>query len=441
MNTHHITRLLSAGLLIAVLTMGAVLDWPIWVWFLFPALCAGALLIDMRIPRREGGFVRAPEPDSAEPEPPAESPYQETSVEVVPVESAVANCPFLFSARVRWRLADEVAGWSHGSPAALASASVLRRVQRMTSMEHPNRCAFLEHSMEGGLGMPAVDDEGLVVAFATDIRLALRQKDREHLDELDGLRKAVDTWESRRQHERNVRDYLGDDVLKSPGSAVVWWMARHEDQVERAVEMIAPLTVLSAAAGDEEIPEEYRDLFEARRGWIEDDPTGGFDHPEQFGEETPPGGDSIRPTAEQQPPTSDRLSGWMEDLGIDEESVEGAAFLHRLAQISDAAGRPEAAENIRRKLRREGRGGGASAAGPFEGGPSDPSPAADSAHAPPPCEGEPDGYRSDGSRPFRAESWQVTPEGVVSEANETYWSSLGGPGQDDLGPDREGGER
>ncbi|MFD7495620.1 hypothetical protein ACFV8T_24910 [Streptomyces sp. NPDC059832] len=442
MNTHHVTRLLSAGLLSAVLTMGAALDWPIWMWFLLPALCAGALLVDMRVPRpEEGSSAQAPEPGEAAPERPAESPYQETSVVVVPVESAVADCPFLFSATVWWRLADEGGSWRHGNPAALASTAVLRRVQRMTSTEHPNRCTFLEHSMEGVLGMPAPDDEGLVVAFATDIRLVLRQKDQEHLDELDGLRKAVDTWESRRQHERNVREYLGDDVLQSPGSAVVWWMARHDDQIERAVEMIAPLTVLSAAANDEEIPEEYRDLFQTSESSPEKDPTGGFDHPEPIGEETVPSDDSNWLAADQQPSMSDQLSSWMESMGIDEGSVEGTVFLHRLAQMSDAAGRPEAAENIRRKTRGERREEGPTAAGASEDCPPDPSSAADSVHTPSPCEGGPDGYRTDGAQPPRAGSWQVTPEGVVSETDETNWSGPDGPGQGAPGPDHEGGER
>ncbi|MGW3007444.1 hypothetical protein ACWC9R_01190 [Streptomyces sp. NPDC001219] len=442
MNTHHITRFLSAGLLVAVLTMGAALDWPIWVWFLLPALCAGALLIDMRVPRPEGGrFAQAPEPGETTSEPPAESPYQEASVVVVPVESSVADCPFLFSATVWWRLADEGASWSHGNPAALASTSVLRRVQRMTSAEHPNRCTFLEHSMEGALGMPAPDEEGQVVAFATDIRLVLRQKDREHLDELDGLRKAVGTWESRRQHERNVREYLGDDVLQSPGSAVVWWMARHDDQIERAVEMIAPLTVLSAAANDEEIPEEYRDLFQACSGSTEEDPTGGFGHPEPIGEDALPGGDSSRPTEERQPSMSDQLSSLMDSMGIAEGSVEGAAFLHRLAQMSDAVGRPEAAETIRRNMRAKGREGGATSAGSFKDCPPDQPSAAGSAHTQPPHEGEPDGYRSYGTPPSRAGNWQVTPDGTVSEADETPWSGSDGPGQEDPDPARDGGER
>ncbi|MGW1842680.1 hypothetical protein [Streptomyces sp. NPDC001966] len=442
MSTQHITRLLSASLLIAVLTMGAALDWPIWVWFLLPALCAGALLIDMRVPSREtGSSAQAPEPCEAAPERPAERPYKETSVVVVPVESAVADCPFLFSATVWWRLADEDGSWRHGNPAALASTSVLRRVQRMTSTEHPNRCTFLEHSMEGVLGMAAPDDEGLVVAFATDIRLVLRQKDQEHLDELDGLRKAAGTWESRRQHERNVREYLGDDVLRSPGSAVVWWMARHDDQIERAVEMIAPLTVLSATANDQEIPEKYRDLFQMYGSPPDEDPTGGFDHPEPIVEETVPGDDSDWPTADQQPSMSDQLSSWMESMGIDEGSVEGTAFLRRLAQMSDAAGRPEAAENIRRKTRGERREERQATADPFEDCPPDPPSAADSVHTPSPPEGGPGGYRTDGAQPPRPGSWQVTPGGVVSETDETNWSGPDGPGQGVASADHEGVER
>ncbi|MFH8992926.1 hypothetical protein [Streptomyces sp. NPDC017940] len=441
MNILYNTRLLSAGLLIAVLTMGATLAWPIWVWFLLPALCAGALLIDMRVPRpEEERSAWVPSPGTPAPERPAGNPYQEASVVVVPVESAVADCPFLFSANVWWRLADEGASWSHGNPAALASTSVLERVQRITSMEHPNRCTFLEHSMEGVLGMPGLDGKGLVVAFATDIRLVLRQKDREHLEELDGLRKAVDTWESRRQHERNVREYLGNDVLQSPGNAVVWWMARHDDQIGRAVEMIAPLTVLSAAANDEGIPEEYRDFLQRYGNAVEKE-TGGFDHPEAFGVGAVPGGDCNRPTAERSPSMSKHLSDWMESMGLDEGSAEGTAFLHRLAQMSDAAGRSEAAENIRRKMRGAGREEGSPAADPFEHSPPDVPVAADSANTPPPYEGGGDGYGTDEAQPPRPGGRQDTPQGQVSEANERTWWAPAGQGQEARGSVPEGSEQ
>lgn len=433
MSTHHITRLFSAGLLIAVLTTGAALGWPIWLWFLLPALCAGALLIDMRVPRSgRGRSERASESEETPPDRPEESPYQDTSVMVVPVESAVADCPFLFSATVWWKLVDEDASWPHRNPAALASTAILGRVQRMTSMEHPNRATFLEHSMEGTLGAPVTDDEGLVVAFATDIRLVLRQKDREHLEELDGLRKAVGTWESRRQHERNVREYLGDDVLQSPGSAVVWWMARHEDEIERAVEMIAPLTVLSAAANDEEIPENYRELFQPHSEPAEGDLTGGFGHPEPIGEKPVLGGQTYARSAQQQPSMSESLSDLLESMGVDEGSVEGVRLKQGLAQISDAVGRPEAAESIRRQMRKKRRDQGPDATGQGEDGPQDQASYAErAARMPPPRE---DGYRSAGGQTPRAGGWQVSPEGLVSEADAPRTQGGNGPAPDFPGP-------
>ncbi|MFI5616198.1 hypothetical protein [Streptomyces sp. NPDC051567] len=436
MNVHHLTRLVSAVIIAAVLIVGAVLDWPNWLWFLLPTLGAGAFLADMVVPRSGGAHARhAAEPDEAAPEPPAELPYQETYVVVVPVESTVADCPFLFSATVSWRLVEGSTASTHGNPAALAATSVLQRVRRMTSAEHPSRCAFLERELEGFLGAPMPDYAGLVSAFATDIRLVLRQRDQEHLEELDGLRKAMDTWESRRQHERSLREYLGEDVLQSPGSAVVWWMARHDDQIERAVEMIAPLTVLSAAANDEEIPEAYRDLFRARESMAGEEPSGGFDHPEPIGEEAPPPSWPGQGRAGHQPPI-DTLSVLLDEMGLAEGTTERAVFLYRLAGISDAAGRPEAAENIRMNLRGAGQDGGHTSAGSFEDSGEEPPPTAGSGYPPP----SDTGHRSDRVQPPRTGGWQVTPEGLVSEAGEPTWPGPGGAVQDGPGRDREGGE-
>ncbi|MFB7654022.1 MULTISPECIES: hypothetical protein [unclassified Streptomyces] len=420
MKIHYVTRFLSAGLLIAVLGTAAGLGWPIWVWFLLPAMCAGALLIDMQVPRSERQpWSSAREPDEVAPERPAESPYREISVVSVPMESSVADCPFLFSATVWWRPADQDGALSHGNPGALATTSVLGRVQRLTSTEHPNRCMLLEHSMESELGRPVLDAEGLVTTFATDIRLTLRAKDREHLDELEGLRKAVGTWESRQQHERNVREYLGGDVLQSPGSAVVWWMARHDDQIERAVEMIAPLTVLSAAANDEEIPEGYRAMTQPHAGAPGDDSVGGLDHPEPISEETAETGPSHWSAVKDQHSMGDELSGLLASMGIDEGSVEGAVFLRRLAEMSEAAGRPEAAENIRRRVRAEGR-----------------------EEAPPPTHGgQRDNRAAESARPARVAGWQVAPDGAVSEADEADWWGRTGPEPDGLGPNPERGGR
>jgi hypothetical protein len=282
----------------------------------------------------------------------------------------------------------------------------------MTLTEDPGRCTFLERSLEGTLGTPGLDGSGLVEAFATDIRLVLRPRDQEHLEERDELRKSMGSWESRRQHERNLREYLGEDVLRSPGNAVVWWMARHDDQIERAVDMIAPLTVLSAAANDEEIPEEYRDLYRGRGKPVEGEPMSGFDHPEQDGGQAPPGHGPNRSAAGQEPP-ADLLAAWLDSEGFTEGSDETRVFLDRLARTSDAAGRPEAAENIRRHMRRTGHEGGHSPADPSEAGTEGPVKPA----WPPPHRGDAAGHTADAAEPSSTGSRPTVSEGTSAEAS------------------------
>lgn len=443
MNTQHITRLLSAGLVLAALAVGAALDCPLWLWFLLASLIAAALLIDMRVSRAEGARPTVPDPDESAPEPLAEAPYQETSIVVVPVQSAVEDCPFLFSASVWWRPAGRFALSTHGNPAGLAATSVLQRVQSMTLTEDPGRCTFLEHSLEGLLGTPVLDDSGLVVAFATDVRLVLRPRDQQHLEELDGLRKAMGSWESRRQHERNLREYLGEDVLRSPGNAVVWWMARHDDQIERAVDMIAPLAVLSAAANDEEIPEEYRDLFRRSGKTMEEEPMSGFGHPEPGGGQTPAGHGPICSEARQEPPPTDSLAAWLDGEGFTDGSDETRVFLDRLARMSDAAGRPEAAENIRRHMRRDDHEGGRTPADRFaEAGAEDPPPTGPVSSPPPPRGGEETGHPTDAGDPSSTGSRRTAAESMSSEAGGTTrqfdpgaWTRGG------TGPEWPGGER
>lgn len=67
------------------------------------------------------------------------------------------------------------------------------------------------------------------------------------------LRKQVHEWEQMREHERNLRKYLGDDVLTTAGSALVWWLARHFDDdeaVPAAVRLIDELSTLSMVSQD-----------------------------------------------------------------------------------------------------------------------------------------------------------------------------------------------
>jgi hypothetical protein len=53
-----------------------------------------------------------------------------------------------------------------------------------------------------------------------------------------------------RQLEQDKRAYLRDDVLATPGSAVVWWLANNPGEVAQCVDLLGTLTRLSAAAND-----------------------------------------------------------------------------------------------------------------------------------------------------------------------------------------------
>jgi hypothetical protein len=55
-------------------------------------------------------------------------------------------------------------------------------------------------------------------------------------------------WEQEIDHQRNVREYLTDDVLTTNGRAVVWWLAQHTDDIPGAVERIGHLSRLSAVS-------------------------------------------------------------------------------------------------------------------------------------------------------------------------------------------------
>ncbi|MFD7655857.1 hypothetical protein ACFV4N_17930 [Actinosynnema sp. NPDC059797] len=75
------------------------------------------------------------------------------------------------------------------------------------------------------------------------------------------MRKRQHLWEQEVAAERAVRAYLGDEVLTSTGSAVVWWLARNTAEVRETADLIGTLARLSAAAGDREVDEVFRHLL------------------------------------------------------------------------------------------------------------------------------------------------------------------------------------
>ncbi|MEU7321671.1 hypothetical protein ABZ682_14120 [Streptomyces griseoviridis] len=327
-----------------MLSIAALLGWPVWTWFSLTALAAGSLLLGMYGPDGDGRVVTHEVETENVAEFPIEPPYLSIPVVDVPLPSGLENYPFLFSAMIRWRTRTDPFTTSHGNPGALAVASVLRRAQRYTESEHPNRLDFLSRWLEGLLGQPVHDESDLVTAYATDVHLRLRPEDRQDLDALEGHRRGVGAWERQRDHELDRRAYFGEDVLQSPGSAIVWWLSRHENEIQHAVDLIGPLSCLSAAANDRKIPDGFLHLVGKQ------ELPAGLESPVDV--ENPDEADTgavgsnqngrVRPEMR-----NEQLSDWLNDMDFHPGSAERTAFVHRIAHIMAASGRPQAAERLR----------------------------------------------------------------------------------------------
>lgn len=348
---------------LAPAALGNLLHWSAWLWgFMSMVTASGSLLLTITV--LSGGRAPADPYAPGEPEPPAaptEQPYQETRVVDAVLPSAADGYDFLFSATVSWRPVPDHAQRSDGACPALAVSSVVSRAMEVVCHEMPGRANFARYLLEGELGVPLQDRSGRVTARAADVTLTLTPADRERLRKLNDLRKDEEVWEYERQHERNKRRYLGDDVLKSAGSAVVWWLARHENEIDKAVAMIGPLAQIAAAANDEEVPELFRHLLVPPVGaqseatfrgplWDGHGQGGGtFDREEDVG-------------------VSDRLLLLLAAVGLKPDMDGYTVFVHRVVRSLEAEGLAEAAEEIRRTLLPTPDEGGGE--GP-EGGPSD----------------------------------------------------------------------
>ncbi|MFF4380266.1 hypothetical protein [Kitasatospora sp. NPDC001547] len=318
---------LAAGSVTAVL--GLLARWPVWLWAVPSAM---ALLLAVL-----QALAGTPKPESQEP------PWEKTRVTGVALPSLVPDYDFQFSATVWWRPIPNATGLVHADPAGLAVETVLERARAVTECEIPGRLDLVQHRLNGVLGTQSQDRSGLVEAMGGRVELRLSEDDRNRLGKLSEVRKTEEVWEHERRYEQSRRAYLGDDVLKSPGSAVVWWLARHDEQVSEAVDLIGPLAQLSAAANDEAVSELYTHLVPGAGPFPDDvgDDEGGSAEPS--GPCGPTGGPSV----------IGPLRQLLDDVDLDEDSDERKVYTHRLADFTDAAGRPEFARLIREKLLRE----------------------------------------------------------------------------------------
>lgn len=242
------------GALIWVL-LGLRFGWPAWLWVALVVLTvAGPWVLSWwllgRVGRKPAPPVEAPAAPPVAPQP------TEQPVSGAQLRSAHPEYRFSFSGTISWYVKPDAPGLPHANPGGLAVDLVLEQAGELVAETSPEDGELAQHRLNALLGTPRSDKSGHVVAWASDVRLALPDSDAERLRQLAAARKDEELWERKRAHERNKRAYFADDVLQTPGSALVWWLARREDgDLDEAVRQISNLRKLTAAAHDRRIPE------------------------------------------------------------------------------------------------------------------------------------------------------------------------------------------
>ncbi|GAA3782007.1 hypothetical protein GCM10022403_015700 [Streptomyces coacervatus] len=314
------------GLLLVII--GLIFDWPLWAW----PIVAGALLVgaaaSLVVTHRRKPYIppeRLLEPDVQ----PVER--WERMIKQVSLPSLEEDYDFQFSATVRWRPLDAPANAPVVNPGGLAIEAILDRVRHITRQAPPHRSSLTEHHLNGALATMLPDPSNRVVAMAENVQLSLSDSDRDRLEKLATVRKDEAVWEHERKWEQNRRAYLSGDVLKTPGSAVVWWLAKNDERVDKTVSDIGLLAELSSAANNIPVPEDFHRFV-----------------PGLAALRVP--GTAVREEARMGPRTPDEyVEELLQGTGLDEDDPRRELFIKRIADAARGAGLHEVAEVLERR--------------------------------------------------------------------------------------------
>ncbi|MFK4089288.1 hypothetical protein ACI2LF_34565 [Kribbella sp. NPDC020789] len=203
--------------------------------------------------------LRDSQPPPPEPPVPADPPpvlvidpeSQPTSSQVVydvMLESAAAEYQFSFSATVYWKPVGLVS--STADLASSAIQAVVTRAKRELATVEPTQQELAQHRLSAVLSRRERDDRNGVIAWAERIQVRLPEPFAELARTRSERRRRREIIELEQAVERNVRTYLKDEAFATPGSATIWWLARHPEELERCLELYPTLRQLSNAAND-----------------------------------------------------------------------------------------------------------------------------------------------------------------------------------------------
>lgn len=335
-----------SGLLLAL--VGLVVRWPPWAWVTVVGLLLVTAVLTARSGRRDDPIPQEKTLEPDLPIPPLER--WEQVVTDVALPSAMDDYDFLFSATVRWCPGDAPAKAPLVNAAGLAANAVLDRARRVAASQPPYRTSLVQHELSAALGSMRPDASGRVRAMAENVSLSLSDMDRQRLSKLATTRKNKELWEHERNYERNKRDYLGKDVLKDTGSAVVWWLSKDDEKVEDTVQLIGTLAQLSAAAKNQDVPEEFQHMAPFP---VPDEPEPGGQNGQADG---PYFADPFRngsaPSAANghKESAADMLEKLLGAMSLTPDDPVGVHFADRVTEAVRVAGRTDLAEEMERRF-------------------------------------------------------------------------------------------
>jgi len=255
-----------------------------------------------------------------------------------------ADYRFLFSAIVLWSPAAPGVARQPASLAASAVEAVILRAGEITRQRAAASASLLRWELASALGEMKADSAGCVRAMAESVQLVLPASDQERLDKLATVRKDETVWEHQRRYEQSRRRYLSGDVLKDPGSAVVWWLSRNNDEIEKAVRDIGLLVQLYSAANNTDTPAAFRHLVPDHG--IDD--TADRHHPGRA--TTDPGENWVTPTAFSTRPATDHFNDFLTAMKFPDGDPQRILFAQQVAMAANANGRPDIAAELARRF-------------------------------------------------------------------------------------------
>jgi hypothetical protein len=324
--------------LVLLLCLIRLAHWPELASFVVTALFLGMAWLLGKAARRLS-FRRLPAP-ALERRAELRAERMQERVTDVLLPSMREDYRFLFSATVSW---SPVTGTWVNEPtvnmATLALDAVLRRACDITAQREPGNVSLVRHELGSELGKMRKDATGRLLVMAESVQLVLPDHDQQRLDKLAAVRKDEAVWEHERKYEQSKREYLGGDVLKDPGSAVVWWLARNDDQVEKTVRDIGLLARLSAAANNADVPETFQRLASAAAlGYPSGQPDPGLD------------GSDATQSADSGATAADRFDAFLHAMDLREDDPKRVLFARQVADLAALHGRKGLADEMMQRF-------------------------------------------------------------------------------------------